>query len=146
VNGADKQIVWDGAAWHKDGDGAPYDVTLVDTATCLGIAVFKNRIWLLPSGSLKAWYLPINAIGGAAASLDMSSIAQKGGFLMAAMTWTLDAGYGVDDYLAFITSNGEVMVWRLTDPTTRSEEHTSELQSRSDLVCRLLLEKKKYKQ
>src|SRR2546421_8981445 len=28
---------------------------------------------------------------------------------------------------------------------TRSEEHTSELQSRSDLVCRLLLEKKKTK-
>src|SRR5437588_7533926 len=27
---------------------------------------------------------------------------------------------------------------------TRSEEHTSELQSHSDLVCRLLLEKKKY--
>src|SRR2546421_6798091 len=27
-------------------------------------------------------------------------------------------------------------------PATRSEEHTSELQSRSDLVCRLLLEKK----
>src|SRR5260221_6006946 len=28
----------------------------------------------------------------------------------------------------------------------RSEEHTSELQSHSDLVCRLLLEKKKYTQ
>src|SRR5699024_12604688 len=28
-------------------------------------------------------------------------------------------------------------------PNTRSEEHTSELQSRFDLVCRLLLEKKK---
>src|SRR5690349_22514081 len=28
-------------------------------------------------------------------------------------------------------------------PTKRSEEHTSELQSRRDLVCRLLLEKKK---
>src|SRR5690606_39596953 len=28
----------------------------------------------------------------------------------------------------------------------RSEEHTSELQSRENLVCRLLLEKKKYKQ
>src|SRR5699024_11655820 len=28
---------------------------------------------------------------------------------------------------------------------TRSEEHTSELQSRFDLVCRLLLEKKKQK-
>src|SRR3989440_7629261 len=29
------------------------------------------------------------------------------------------------------------------EPVLRSEEHTSELQSRSDLVCRLLLEKKK---
>src|SRR2546421_9150125 len=28
------------------------------------------------------------------------------------------------------------------EPDVRSEEHTSELQSRSDLVCRLLLEKK----
>src|SRR2546427_6147643 len=28
----------------------------------------------------------------------------------------------------------------------RSEEHTSELQSQSNLVCRLLLEKKKYRQ
>src|SRR2546430_8395804 len=32
------------------------------------------------------------------------------------------------------------------DPNTRSEEHTSELQSQSNLVCRLLLEKKKTQQ
>src|SRR5947207_11109555 len=31
-------------------------------------------------------------------------------------------------------------------PLERSEEHTSELQSHSDLVCRLLLEKKKKNQ
>src|SRR5690606_7724176 len=31
------------------------------------------------------------------------------------------------------------------DPAPRSEEHTSELQSRENLVCRLLLEKKKKK-
>src|SRR5690625_6282567 len=31
-------------------------------------------------------------------------------------------------------------------PASRSEEHTSELQSRGHLVCRLLLEKKKNKQ
>src|SRR5206468_9297880 len=38
--------------------------------------------------------------------------------------------------------------WRPRRPGAglrRSEEHTSELQSRSDLVCRLLLEKKKKK-
>src|SRR2546430_11966474 len=32
---------------------------------------------------------------------------------------------------------------RLAEPAARSEEHTSELQSQSNLVCRLLLEKKK---
>src|SRR5690349_23650194 len=34
---------------------------------------------------------------------------------------------------------------RPKEAPTRSEEHTSELQSRRDLVCRLLLEKKKKK-
>src|SRR5437660_5051762 len=34
---------------------------------------------------------------------------------------------------------------KLEAPKTRSEEHTSELQSRGHLVCRLLLEKKKKK-
>src|SRR5438874_8618537 len=34
---------------------------------------------------------------------------------------------------------------RASAPSPRSEEHTSELQSRRDLVCRLLLEKKKKK-
>src|SRR5438034_7635438 len=33
----------------------------------------------------------------------------------------------------------------IADVLERSEEHTSELQSHSDLVCRLLLEKKKNK-
>src|SRR2546430_4978588 len=46
------------------------------------------------------------------------------------------------------TTTGRLLL-RLTDPTEgkvtykRSEEHTSELQSQSNLVCRLLLEKKK---
>src|SRR5438132_5178707 len=35
------------------------------------------------------------------------------------------------------------LVHNLTHNKVRSEEHTSELQSHSDLVCRLLLEKKK---
>src|SRR5258707_5992585 len=38
--------------------------------------------------------------------------------------------------------SGLAVVWRRAGPR-RSEEHTSELQSRQYLVCRLLLEKKK---
>src|SRR2546430_5671048 len=36
-----------------------------------------------------------------------------------------------------------VYVGRIDEQRARSEEHTSELQSQSNLVCRLLLEKKK---
>jgi len=120
VNGADKLRTFDGTNWHIDGDGAPYDITNIDTATVANITLFKNRIWLTTNDTLKVWYLPVNSIGGAAVALDMSSIFQLGGYIMAGMTWTLDAGYGVDDYLVFITSNGEALVWRLTDPTTPS--------------------------
>ena len=120
VNGQDKLRTYDGSAWHTDGDGSPYNITGVDTANCSNITLFKNRVWLVENGSLKSWYLATNSIGGAAVALDMTSLFQFGGYIMAAMTWTLDAGYGMDDYLVFITSNGEVMVWRLTDPTTPS--------------------------
>src|SRR5690625_5599272 len=39
-----------------------------------------------------------------------------------------------------VNTNSQVMAWMMD--TYRSEEHTSELQSRGHLVCRLLLEKK----
>src|SRR5699024_12782731 len=47
--------------------------------------------------------------------------------------------------LLVIASFGLLRTTTLAHATPRSEEHTSELQSRFDLVCRLLLEKKKQK-
>src|SRR5436190_19803703 len=41
-------------------------------------------------------------------------------------------------------ASGKVGLFDSNADTVRSEEHTSELQSHSDLVCRLLLEKKKH--
>src|SRR3989440_7003882 len=43
----------------------------------------------------------------------------------------------------FTHCTGSRSALRFQSLAMRSEEHTSELQSRSDLVCRLLLEKKK---
>src|SRR2546428_9153161 len=42
-----------------------------------------------------------------------------------------------------LSRGGRMPPGDFTSHQARSEEHTSELQSRSDLVCRLLLEKKK---
>src|SRR5688572_32717812 len=45
----------------------------------------------------------------------------------------------------FVMKNGEVFKQNGVMTPARSEEHTSELQSQSNLVCRLLLGKKKKK-
>jgi len=118
VNGADKMQVYDGSAWHKDGDGAPYNITGVDSINLISINIHKFRVWFTQKNTLKAWYLATGAIGGAATQFDLSGTAQFGGYLVGMFTWTIDAGYGVDDLAAFITSRGEVIVYRGTDPSS----------------------------
>src|SRR2546427_7443916 len=68
---------------------------------------------------------------------------------------TLFRSWSVSPSLAFLAGDVHVLeeihldlleavaLTRLAPPALRSEEHTSELQSQSNLVCRLLLEKKK---
>ncbi len=115
VNGVDKLRGYDGTNWWIDGDGA-HDITGVDTATWINLNLFKNRLWGIEKDSLRAWYLPTSSIAGAARSLDFSSVARMGGSLLAMGTWTIDAGYGVDDLAVFVTNMGEIIVYRGTDP------------------------------
>src|SRR5260221_8716608 len=51
--------------------------------------------------------------------------------------------YGLRNPFRFTQRPGTDELWIGDEANGRSEEHTSELQSHSDLVCRLLLEKKK---
>lgn len=118
VNGVDKPILFDGTTWVRvDGTSTPA-ITGVTTTTLSNITLFKNRVWFIEKNTLRAWYLPTSSVGGAAQVLDLSSIAKYGGHLVDLDTWTIDAGYGVDDNLVFITSTGEVIVYRGTDPSS----------------------------
>ena len=112
VNGVDSARVFDGTVWSTPA------ITVATSSTFSQVELFKNRVWFIQKNTLKAWYLPTSAISGAAASLDLSSVARRGGYLVAVATWTLDAGYGVDDNLVFVTSEGEVIVYRGTDPAS----------------------------
>src|SRR5690625_5742391 len=51
-----------------------------------------------------------------------------------------------DSRIILLLSNGNRVRTSINSAEIRSEEHTSELQSRGHLVCRLLLEKKNRKQ
>jgi hypothetical protein len=111
VNGVDSPLLYDGSTWSNP------TITGVTAADLNNITTFKNQVWFTENDTLKAWYLPTLSIQGAANYIDMSSVAQLGGYLVSLGTWTIDAGYGVDDNLVFITSNGEIIVYAGTDPS-----------------------------
>jgi hypothetical protein len=114
VNGADNMERYDGSSWTAV-SGA---ITNVATTSIINLNVFKRRLWMVEKNSLKIWYLPVDSITGAAAALDFSGIFKLGGYLMSMGTWSLDAGDGLDDYAAFVTSQGEVAVYKGTDPSS----------------------------
>ena len=118
VNGADKMRVYDGTTWHMDGDGAPYDITNVNSQDLININIHKFRVWFVEDGTLNMWYLPTGQIGGAATKFTLAGTSMLGGYIVAMYTWTIDAGYGVDDLAVFLTNQGEVIVYRGTDPSS----------------------------
>ncbi|MDY6498001.1 hypothetical protein, partial [Clostridioides difficile] len=116
--GTDKLLNYDGTNWTKVDGASTYAITGVTTSTLNNIEVFKNRVWFTQAGTLNAWYLPTSAIAGAATAFPLQGIATLGGYLTGIGTWTIDAGYGVDDLLVFCTSKGQIIVYKGTDPAS----------------------------
>lgn len=112
VNGQDIARYWDGTSFTEP------SITGVTSSNLININAFKNRIWFVENNSLSAWYLPTGQLSGAASELDLGPFCTKGGYLMAMATWTIDAGFGMDDLAVFITSAGEALVYRGTDPSS----------------------------
>jgi hypothetical protein len=114
VNGADAPQKYDGSTISETtitGSGL--------TATNLiNIASHKSRIWLIEKDSMNAWYLGTEAIAGTASKFPLGSVFNEGGYLVAAGTYSDDAGEGIEDYLAFISSMGEVLLYQGTDPAS----------------------------
>jgi hypothetical protein len=120
-NGVDDPLLYNGTTWQSvNASSSPIAITGVTTNKLNNVTLFKNRVWFIERESLKAWYLPTNSVGGAAEVLDLSSIARMGGYIVSFSAWTIDAGYGVDDNLVFVTSQGEIIVYRGTDPASAS--------------------------
>src|SRR5690606_41493887 len=66
------------------------------------------------------------------------------GFVLDRVQRVADGGFYRSIEIGTLDSSDRAAIGRICrDSDLRSEEHTSELQSRENLVCRLLLEKKK---
>ncbi|MGL5011795.1 MAG: hypothetical protein ACRC6I_18110 [Paracoccaceae bacterium] len=79
-----------------------------------------NRLFFVESGSKNAWYLPADAIGGAAVKFPLGGIFRKGGNLLCGATWTADAGADTQSRCVFASSEGELAVYEGPDPATWS--------------------------
>ena len=117
VNGADSPLVYDGSAWTKVTGVSTYAITGVTTSNLIHVNNFKNRLWFTEKNSFNVWYLGLYSIGGAATQLNLGPLFKLGGYLMGMVNWTVDSSYGLDDYAAFVSSQGEVVVFRGYDPT-----------------------------
>lgn len=122
VNGVDAPRLYNGTTWSAFSEVAtpanPGEVFGVDPAKWTNVTHFKLRVWAVEKDSSKAWYLPINSVGGTATVFDFGSYTRKGGHLVAITSWSIDAGKGLDDYLVAVTSEGEVLVYEGTDPSS----------------------------
>jgi hypothetical protein len=113
VNGQDAPRYFQGTIWTQ-----PVITGGPSPSTFINIAVWKRRLWFVQSSSTVAWYLATDAIQGAlAGSLDIGALLTKGGELVAIGSITVDGGNGPDDLLVLLTSRGEAVVYKGTDPT-----------------------------
>lgn len=120
VNGVDKLQAYNGTAWQDIDSTTTPAITGIATTEFDNINIFKRRVWFVQKNSMSAWYLPVNLIAGAATEFPLGQLFRFGGRLVAMASWTIDGGSGVDDYAVFITSEGEVAVYKGTDPTSGS--------------------------
>jgi len=119
VNGVDYLMIYDGTSIYEVTDiSTPYAITGVDTRDLIDVTQHKRRLWFVEKNSMNGWYLATDAIAGTATKFDFGPIFSRGGHIVKIDTWTLDAGYGVDDYFMVFTSAGEVAVYRGTDPAS----------------------------
>lgn len=117
-NGVDKPLYFDGTSWVAVDSGSSPALTGITTTNLITPFVSKGRLYFIENNSLSFWYLAAGAAGGALTEFDLSAVAKKGGFLMAGATWTVDAGDGPDDRVVFVTSEGEVIVYAGTNPSS----------------------------
>jgi hypothetical protein len=113
VNGADSRqiyngsIMWAGTASAGAGTAAVYS----------NIEIFQRRIFYTQANSLEFLYHDqVNAIGGTVSGFNLASLMDLGGSLTAIGCWTRDGGSGMDDFIAFISNQGQIAVYQGIDP------------------------------
>jgi hypothetical protein len=95
-------------------------VTGIATSSLSYVWSYKNRLFFIEKDSMNAWYLPIDAIGGALTKFPMGGVFPSGGSLLFGASWSLDSSGdgGLSEQCIFVTTEGEVAVYQGDNPST----------------------------
>lgn len=121
VNGADLLQLYDGSTWAAIDDMSTPSIANVATDALSHVWTYRNRVFFVEGGTLTAWYLPVDSIGGAAADFSLAGVFQDGGSLLLGATWSLDAGDGIDDKCVFISDLGEAAIYEGGNPSDAND-------------------------
>lgn len=112
ANGADSVRNYDGSSWSTP------SITNVTSSTLVHVVAHKSRLWFTQLATADLWYLPVSSIAGAAVKFPVGGLLTKGGYVMACGTWSVDSGSGMDDLFVIWSSEGEILVYQGTDPSS----------------------------
>jgi hypothetical protein len=96
-------------------------ITGISTSSFSSVWAYKNRLFFLERDSLNVWYLPIDQIGGVATLFQMGAEFGLGGKLLFGSTWSLDAGNGLKDTCAFVSDEGEFVIYDGRNPNDAAD-------------------------
>lgn len=119
-NGSNNGFLWNGTTYQEliYGTGVdPYTWGGVDPQKLVVPTIHQHRVWAVEKDSSRGWYLPPEQVWGIAKSFDFGANFSRGGYLQSLISYTQDSGYGPDDYLAAISSAGELALYKGIDPS-----------------------------
>ncbi len=115
ANGVDTLQVYDGSTVADSG------FTGVTLSTLYGVHQYQQRLFFWAQGSSGFWYAPLNSISGALAFFDLAQFLPRGGSLIGICTITHDGGNGVLDFITFLTSSGDMILYVGNNPADSTE-------------------------
>lgn len=124
VNGSDNLQLYDGTVWTPiTGVSTPIAITAtgLNTNRFSHVWTYRNRLFFVDKGTKRAWYLPVDSVGGAASDFSLNGVFQMGGSLLFGGNWSQDAGDGMDDKCVFVSDQGEIAIYEGSNPSDADE-------------------------
>lgn len=113
VNGQDAPQFYDGSAFSA----MSVNFLSGTAADMINVHAYAERLFFIEKNTLSYHYMDsVQTIAGSAKKVDLGSVFNLGGYLIAQGSWTRDGGSGMDDATVFLTSEGEAAVYTGLDP------------------------------